>query len=116
MEMMGIASQIFDEEGSGAFKLLPASKLSGRTRRVGRTKTLDGGVVLTDSGYSDGDRTLVGIVPYEENQWTLARHLIEECTWVVVSIDDGCYSAQINQVSVTAAGIRISILLKEKLS
>jgi len=116
MKMIGIASQLYDAVGSGVFTLRPESKITARTRRVSRTKTLDGGVVFTDGGYTDGDRNFTAIVEYEDSSWVLIRHLLEDCTLVVVSILEGCYLATLGAASLDKANIKISILLKEKLS
>ena len=116
MKMIGVASKLYDAVGSGVFTLKTDSKITARTRRVSRTKTLDGGVVFTDGGYTDGDRTLAAVIEYEESSWTLVRHLLEDCTLVTVAICEGCFEATMGAVSLDKAGIKMSILLKEKLS
>lgn len=56
--MISITTPTFDLDGARVFNRDNLSSISALERRVSRTKTLDGGVNLYDSGYSAGDRTI----------------------------------------------------------
>lgn len=58
--MVIITSRLFDAEHSPLVlhETPGSSNLRSTTRRLNRTATLDGGAVIDDAGYSDGDRTL----------------------------------------------------------
>lgn len=54
-----IAAPTIDLDGHVRFdRLDPSSDMHSIRRRVSRTATLDGGVAVTDFGYSAGDRTI----------------------------------------------------------
>lgn len=53
-----IASETYDVLGYIVIDVLPASTFQAIGRRVSRSKTLDGGVAISDGGYAEGDRTI----------------------------------------------------------
>lgn len=55
--MITLSALVFDPLGSVSLDELPSSDMDGVSRRVNRAKTLDGGVVINDGGFSHGDRT-----------------------------------------------------------
>lgn len=66
--MIGVSANIFDLNGARVFRTreLDQSKTNEnmrRERRASRTATLDGGVVVYDTGYAAGDRDLTIKVP-----------------------------------------------------
>lgn len=87
------------------------------TRRVTRTATLDGGVAITDGGFSHGDETLnyTWRTVNREHLWLISS-LQENYPLVVVSNRDGCFSAAIETLSPGPAESSIVLLVKEKLT
>jgi hypothetical protein len=55
--MIALSTHVYDLLGHVILRDLPSSELHEVTRRVGRAKTLDGGVAINDGGHSHGDRT-----------------------------------------------------------
>lgn len=53
-----IAAPTYDLSGFIEFELLPDSIFIDAPRRVNRVKTLDGGAVVNDGGFSEADRTI----------------------------------------------------------
>ncbi len=49
----------YDPSGYIELQVLDESSFVETTRRVSRVKTLDGGAVISDGGFSDSDRTIV---------------------------------------------------------
>ena len=92
--MISVVSKTFDL--AGALEIDP--NIDGVTfaanRRTSRAATLDGGAVITDQGYSDGDRTL--IVRYKavsEAHDDLARRILRYHARVYVTTDEGTFEA-----------------------
>lgn len=58
---MILALSAIDYDPAGHIRIigLPTSNTGDTTRRVSRVATLDGGVAINDSGYAEGDRTIV---------------------------------------------------------
>jgi hypothetical protein len=54
-----ISTPTYDLDGVVALDVIAQPEPDGARRRVNRIATLDGGVVLNDFGFSDGDRTLL---------------------------------------------------------
>jgi hypothetical protein len=57
--MIGLSAPLYDPDGAIGLQEMASSELYNLTRRVNRTKTLDGGVAVSDGGHSAGDRNLV---------------------------------------------------------
>ena len=94
----------------------PSSEIHRGSARVSRTATLDGGVVLTHSGFAHGDRTLKIEAVISQTQadalWVL--HTTE--TLLVVAVKDGVFYCAIQDLQLDHGDCRITILIKEKLS
>lgn len=118
--MIGVSTPIFDIEGARIFRrAAPASDQDNRqgSRRVSRTKTLDGGVVITDGGYCDGDRDIA----IEEPEASLAavefaRYVVETYSDVMVTMDDGVYNAAPQSYELKAGTLVLKLWIMEKLS
>jgi len=53
-----LSAKTFDPVGHVQINITPDTNQGEVRRRVNRVATLDGGVVVNDSGFSDGDRTI----------------------------------------------------------
>ena len=113
---IGLASYNYLANGGIILKLMPDSDIRGGERRVSRVKTLDGGVVITDSGFAHGDRTLRVSVYSSLSLWQKVWALFQGASLVVISNDDGCFTAALNNVVDQGDKIALEILLKEKIS
>ncbi|MCK9362148.1 MAG: hypothetical protein M0P74_00875 [Syntrophales bacterium] len=118
--MIGIATRTYDLIGARVFRDMPRSKdqenRSG-ARRVSRTGTLDGGCVIADMGFSDGDRGIY----IEEPSATIesvnfARYIVEEYALVIVAMEDGAYEAAPESYAVKDGILSIRLLVSEKVS
>lgn len=113
--MIGISKITSDAAGAVVFKLLPDSNLEAYERRVSRIKTLDGGCVITDSGYSDSDRTIRAIVRYDEQKYCTIKTIFQNNAIVNIALRDGLYSGAMQSLSINENTIRVTVLVKERL-
>lgn len=86
------------------------------TRRVSRTQTLDGGVVLIDSGYSEGDRTFELYAVANNDRWNAVKDTFLQYPLIYLSIDEGLYMGVIEKIYVQNAELYIKFLPKEKVA
>lgn len=118
--MIGVSAKIFDLIGNRLFLRTDAQaiadNLSG-SRRVSRTKTLDGGVLINDTGYTDADRA---IDITEQNATAEAiefvKHMIETYNDILVCTNEGAFSAAPEAWRVDARGtlhLRVLITAEE---
>lgn len=102
------------ETGNVIIKDDARSTIKSNTARVSRVATLDGGVVITHSGFSDGDRTLSisgrTSAADEDILWTLFRYQ----TFLLFSTPDGLFYGSIKSLQTDNGKLSISILVKEK--
>jgi len=92
----------------------PGSDMETLRPRVTRTATLDGGVVITHQGWSDGDRTLQ-IVARDmslDDRDTL-RTMVQNQTEFVLSCRHGCYRGAIDSARLDRDPVRIIFIVKE---
>lgn len=112
--IIGIAA--LDRGGSACIRLLPDSRLFNGSRRVSRTKTLDGGCVINDGGFSDGDRTFDIAAESTRDLWDVLWSLLRSHALVTVSTSDGLFLGAVENLNEADSRIRIKIIVKEKLS
>jgi hypothetical protein len=81
-------------------------------RRVSRTATLDGGVAVTDSGFTHADRTLtIGLQGQTQATVDQLRSLCALHSAVIVMLSDGAYRAVPESVSVSGNRAVMTVLL-----
>jgi len=114
---IGISTITANTDGDLIIYEHPDSKIFDLVPRVNRVATLDGGVVLTHSGFAHGDRTLViKAENMTESDSDKLRALIENETLMYFSIDDGFFSGMVESLSIDNGNLQMTVLLKEKLS
>jgi hypothetical protein len=67
------------------------SEINRFTRRVSRVSTLDGGSVVTDSGYTDTDRNLRIQADVTKSQQGLLEYMLKNYSLWNVSTKNGCF-------------------------
>jgi hypothetical protein len=114
---IGLASYAYDVDGAVMIAPLPGdTDVRQSERRVTRTKTLDGGCIITDGGVAAGDRTFTIVSQSNKTLWDLIRSMHEDAQWVTVSTDEACYLAKIERIQEQDGKINLSILIKEDLT
>jgi len=118
--MIGVASIIFDVSGARMFRAKdPIKEFDNRrgSRRVTRTATLDGGVAVSDLGYSDGDRDINIKEPEASlDSVDFARYIVETYNRVTITTPDGAYEAAPDGYDVTDGALTLRLLITEKIS
>jgi hypothetical protein len=112
---IGLSSRTYMQDGAVLLAPLSGTNLRGLERRVSRTKTLDGGCVITDGGISAGDKKFNISLASTKALWDLIRGIFSGALWVTVSTDESCYLAKIENISEAEGKITISVLIKEDL-
>lgn len=116
--MIGISTQVLDPAGTWIFDKIFAPVNRGGSRRVAYTGTLDGGVVVTDFGYADGDRTVIvqDDDPSRESV-AFAQYIVENYTDIIVMMEDGAFLASPSDYNIDASGaLKLNLHIKERLS
>lgn len=102
--MISFSALTLDLNGELIVNELPTSNIQGLVRRVSKTKTLDGGVWVEDSGYQDADRTVLIEINTDAAIYDRLRYFIENYAQVSLSTRMGFNIAAINNVN-DAGGI-----------
>ena len=116
--MISLSSIEADAAGHVVFQEDGDSNFIDSSRRVSRTKTLDGGCLIVDGGFTDADRTFTVTTKYDPDVFGIIRHLHEDRTLIHISANSSFYSGVISTLTLkqsTREKIAISILIKEKL-
>ncbi|MEI7635871.1 MAG: hypothetical protein WCJ37_01085 [Syntrophus sp. (in: bacteria)] len=119
--MIGISTQTYDIAGARVFRRSERTAGLGNmkgSRRVTRTATLDGGVAIYDTGYSDSDRDIVATEPDADVSCIdFARYIVTMYGLVTVTMEDGVYTGVPETYQVNRDGaLEMKILLTAKLS
>ena len=118
MRSIALAAKTFDILGDIVF-MHPGgdSALRNKSRRATRIATLDGGAVLSDLGYTDGDRDMsIVINPVSEAQATVIEQLVRYHAEIFVTMDDGCYLASLASVRYVGGRATLTVRLIERAS
>jgi hypothetical protein len=92
--MIHIASVAFDLLGYISFNPLNESGDAVFSRRISKSRALNGSVVVSDLGYTDGDLTLVyRYKPISKEHDDRAKRIVSLHEFVTVSTKDGVYKA-----------------------
>lgn len=112
--MISISSIIQNPSGAIIINELLTSEVISNSARVSRVATLDGGSVITHSGFSDGDRTLSVYARLNKADSDLLWNMFKNETFVLVSIPDGLFYSSIQRVKVDSGDLSMTILIKNK--
>lgn len=112
-----ISAPTFDLSGYVEIDALPESTFHEAPRRVNRVKTLDGGAVINDGGFSDADRTItLRWQPVSETTEAAIERMLRLYSLVNVSTRGGVYSAAPDIYIPGPAESSLRLLVLEKLS
>jgi len=114
--MIGFQSIAFSAYGPVVILDRGSAKTMDNRRRVSRSATLDGGCVITDRGFSDGDRTVRLRTDVDESARDVLWSWFRTSSGIVLSLDDGCYTAYLESLSFEGTEMDAKILIKERLS
>lgn len=116
--MIAIATTVFDLDGSLVLTHRDATVVFGtQSRRSSKSKTLDGGVSVYDTGFSQGDRefkvTLIN--PTAELVDRLAS-LMELYSTFRVTCIKGAFTAGLSSLDESSSKINFTISIESKVS
>jgi len=117
--MIGLSTITFDLDGARIFQTDRSSELKNRQgdRRISRTATLDGGVLIADLGYADGDRKLTVVeLDATEAAVTFAKYMVENFSLINATTEDGAYEVAPESYSIDNGNLTISLLVNRKIS
>jgi hypothetical protein len=110
-----ISAVTFDLLGSVGLDPLPNSNYGALIRRANKVKTLDGGVAVTDFGFTHADREFnIELKPTRAIDTSL-RYIVENHSLVHVSTDEGYFKA-IPQYAVSNGIATLSLSVTEQLA
>jgi hypothetical protein len=115
-EMLGISTIMADEAGAINLSVTLSPTLRTGMRRVTRTKTLDGGCVIYDGGFSDSDRTWSIEADITKDNWDDLWAIHKSYSLVNLAVKEGFFSGCIETAVMDAGKVTLSILIKEKLT
>lgn len=115
--MISFSAVSFDLNGQVILQHTEASDVFAQSRRVSRAETLDGGVSLSDLGFTHGDRTL-GIRSNNVSQSTheSISYLQRTYPQLLISIHEGLFLGAIENINIRNGVLFIRYLVKEKLT
>jgi len=82
--------------------------------RVSRSPTLDGGAVIENLGYSDGDREINIASMVDQEVETKLQSMVRDELYLVVSTRDGVFFGAIDSLKVDRGSLNLKILAQER--
>ena len=82
--------------------------------RVSRSATLDGGAVIENLGYSDGDREISIISEVDSEKEIRLQSMVRDELYLVVSTRDGVFYGAIDSLTIDRGSLKIKILAQER--
>lgn len=116
--MISISSKTYDINGNEYFnKIASNTNFGNLTRRVNRTKTLDGSSVINDKGYTDADRTFdVYITDPSEDVVDNIRRMFKAYPLMIVATREGVFEVAPNALDDDRDELHIQFLVNQLLS
>jgi len=116
--MIAFSSDLFDLTGHFYFKDadIDVGEQSHRNiaRRVSRTKTLDGGVYITDSGISVGDKDVKILIRQPDtDRISTLKNLFNNHSRFTVSSNDGVYTVIFESMKMTSGNLLINFYVED---
>lgn len=116
---IGIAARVFDTGGT-LFVQRPSADCMERnrrgSRRVSRTKTLDGGCAYYDTGYADADRNIVAeIENATQAEIDRAAYLVETYGEVTVCCSEGAFICVPDSYNLDEGKLTITFMIMERI-
>jgi len=113
--MISVAAITFDMSGFVEFEPLADSDFGNLARRYNKTRTLDGGVVASDYGFTHADRNFeISLIPTLSQDATL-RYLVENHAQVYVSTREGVFKG-IPEYSINEGRAVLALSVTEEMS
>lgn len=101
--------------GNVILKELATSDIKSKRARVSRAATLDGGVYISHSGVTDGDRKFTieadRITPAQE---AVLDYMYRTQIFILCSCADGLYLGAIEDFNTKNGKLKLTILIKQK--
>lgn len=114
-DMIAISVSIADTAGALVLKMTQDSRIKGGTRRVSRTKTLDGGCAIYDGGFSHADRTWTIEAIVSDATWDILFAIVSAYSLIYVAIAEGFFVCCVEHAVRKEDKATLSILVKEKI-
>lgn len=111
--MISITPKVADNENFLVFEELPSSNLRSADSRVSRSATLDGGSIIDNQGFSEGDRTIEVEAELTPGQCEVLWNIFTLYTEAYISFKDGFFSGVISAVNIDRTPIRFTFLIEE---
>lgn len=90
------------------------STIKSYSPRVSRSPTLDGGAVIENLGYSDGDREFEFISRVDSATRLKLESMVKDEVYLVVSTRDGVFYGSINGMVTDRGDVSIKFLAQER--
>jgi hypothetical protein len=116
--MIGLAAEFYDLDGDIVLRMPHSStNIDDKARRATRIATLDGRAVLSDLGYTDGDRDLsITLQGYSEADKAVLERLVRYHSTIIISLPDGCYQGSPQSLRLRAGLLTLSVALVQRVS
>lgn len=103
---------VYDPDGDLRLAISGDTDLEAITRRVSRTATLDGGAVLTDTGYSAADRTfLVNLPGISSEDSARLRRWVRDFATLIVATEESVFEAAPEQFTYSDGTAQLKLLV-----
>ena len=112
--MISISAPIYDP--AGVVRIQDAPATDPLRRRVNRQRTLDGGVVVNDGGYSHGDRDItVRWRPKSQAEYDAVARLLQMYPQLIVSTREGVFRCAPSSLESRSGEATLSLLVVNKM-
>lgn len=115
--MVTLSTLVYDLLGHIVLREQPASDTENVSRRVSRVKTMDGGAVSNDGGYSAGDETFViRWNPRDKDEYRKVQRLVMMYPQLRVSHERGVFLASPQSLAMRGKTGVLTLLILESLT
>lgn len=113
--MLGISTPTYDLSGDLLLDYTAGSDIKTHSRRASKVATLDGGIEIIDSGYTDSDRTFnVEINTITDEKMSALLRLMKLYPLLNLSCNAGYFSGVISNLDANKIPVTFTVLIEKK--
>lgn len=117
MALVALSASVFNPTAHMILSVSENSVYGAISRRLARTKTLDGGAAIEDLGFNHGDTDWrLEVLGLSKSEVETLRSMFEDQSMIIISSKYGAFTAAPQELTEEPGSVSMTIVINEKVS